>query len=172
MGDMGLGFLYARQDLLPRLHRTLYGYRQLADYQQHIFPWETPGPYPVEYRSLETAAGYFEIGTFANAVIAALSFSLPWLRALGVERIQAHAQTLCARLRQQLPALGYPCLTPESSHAPIVAFGIKNLERTTAQLARARIDVSLGKGRMRISPSVYNTVEDVDRLLHALDAQG
>lgn len=171
MGDMGLGFLYVRKDVLPQLHRTVYGYRQLSRYTRHIFPWDTAGPFPVEYSADETTAGHFEIGTYANPVIAALSFSLPWLRAIGIESIQSHAQQLIARLRREMAALGYHCLTPEASHAPIVAFRVEDSERVAQRLGRAKVDVGLSEGILRASPSVYNTMEDVDRLLNALDAR-
>lgn len=168
MGDMGLGFLYVRKSVLPRLKRVLYGYRQLANYATHVFPWDAPGNRAVECVVRENAAGYFETGTYANATIAALSFSLPWLRQTRVDRIQAHAQPLLVRLRGELPTLGYECITPASSHAPILSFRVKNAARTESALQRAHVDVSLNPGYMRVSPSVYNTMEDVERLLAAL----
>jgi selenocysteine lyase/cysteine desulfurase len=168
MGDMGLGFLYVRQQALGRLHRVLHGYRQLEEFSYHVFPWDTPGTYPIEWKPSEDAAGYFEIGTIANAAIAALSFSLPWLRQLGMENVQVHAQQLNGRLRAALPSLGYPCITPAESKAPIICFGVSTPEKTADVLRRAHIDVSLSPGRMRVSPSVYNTIEDVDRLIAAL----
>src|SRR5215469_15706181 len=42
MGDMGLGFLYVREDLLDRLPRTQYGFRQLSEVQYHAFPYDPP----------------------------------------------------------------------------------------------------------------------------------
>lgn len=168
MGDMGLGFLYVRQDALQRLHRTVFGYRQLDQFDYHAFPWDTPGHFPVDWKQTENAAGYFEIGTLANPVIAALSFSLPWLRRVGIENVQTHAQQLAGRLRAELPGLGYACITPEKSRAPIVSFLVPDAKKTAAALERANIDVSLHSAYMRVSPSVYNTAEDVDRLIGAL----
>lgn len=168
MGDMGLGFLYVRQAALGALKRPVYGYRQLEQFAYHAFPWNGPGHYPVEWKQAESAAGYFEVGTYANAVLAALSFSLPWLQQTGVERIQAHAQGMVARLRAEVPKRGYACITPEGSHAPLIAFRVEDEAKTRAALARAKVDVDLGEGRMRVSPSVYNTMDDVERLLAAL----
>jgi selenocysteine lyase/cysteine desulfurase len=168
MGDMGIGFLYVRKEALSRLHRPVFGYRQLDQFAYHVFPWDAPGHFPADWKQMENAAGYFEIGTFANPVIAALSFSLPWLRRLGIENVQAHAQQLTGRLRAELPKLGYSCITPEESRAPIVAFLVPDAKKTAAALERANVDVSLNGGSMRVSPSVYNTIEDVDRLIGAL----
>ena len=168
MGDMGLGFLYVRQAALSRLRRPVYGYRQGEQFTYHVFPGDAPGRYPVEWKQRDNAAGYFEVGTYANAVLAALSFSLPWLQQVGVERIQAHAQPLVAQLRRELPARGYTCITPEGSGAPIVSFRVTDEAKTAAALKRANVDVGLGEGRMRVSPSVYNTMDDVERLIAAL----
>lgn len=168
MGDMGQGFLYVRQQALGRLRRPCHGYRQLEKFAYHAFEWNAPGHYPVEWTQMENAAGYFEIGTYANAVLAALSFSLPWLESVGVEKIQAHAQRLVARLRAEMPKRGYECITPTESRASIVAFRVTEMEKTAAALKRAHVDVDLGEGRMRVSPSVYNTMEDVERLIEAL----
>ena len=170
MGDMGLGFLYVRQDVIPRLKRTQFGYRQLGEFEYHVFPWDKPGPYPVEWKQLENAAGFFEIGTYANTTIAALSYSLPLIERLGVRKIQAHAQKLLEPLKTELPKLGYACITPEESRGPIATFLVADRAKTAAALKSAKVDVALSAGRMRISPSIYNDAGDVDRLLGALEA--
>jgi selenocysteine lyase/cysteine desulfurase len=168
MGDMGIGFLYVRQDVIPRLKRTQFGYRQLAEFSYHAFPWDQPGQYPVEWKQAENAVGFFEIGTYDNAAIAALSYSLPLLLSLGADRIQGHAQSLLKPLREQLPGLGYACITPEDSHGPIASFLVADAKATSAKLKSAKIDVSMSPGRMRISPSIYNDESDVHKLLAAL----
>lgn len=168
MGDMGIGFLYVSAHAREQLHRTLYGYRQLEEFSYHAFPWDKPGHFPVDWKQASTTAGFFEIGTYANPVIAALSFSLPWLRKVGIEKIQAHTQSMNQRLRAELPRLGYSCITPEDSHAPVTAYLVREMETTQAALRRNKVDVSLSEGRMRISPSVYNSMEDVEKLLAAL----
>ena len=168
MGDMGLGFLYVRQNILSRIRHTQFGYRQLTDLQYHVFPWDKPGTYPIEYTERNDAAGRFEIGTYDNATIAALSYSLPYIERLGVERIQAHAQSLLAPLRKELPRLGYPCITPTESASSIASFLVPDVMKTAAALRKAHLDVSLSPGRMRVSPSIYNDHTDIEKLLAAL----
>jgi selenocysteine lyase/cysteine desulfurase len=168
MGDMGLGFLYVRQETIPHLKRTQFGYRQLAEFAYHAFPWDQPGQFPVEWKQAENAAGFFEIGTYDNATIAALSYSLPLILALEPDKIQAHTQSLLAPLRKQLPRLGYPCITPEDSRGPMASFLVSDAKKTADALKKAKIDVSLSPGRMRISPSIYNDESDVQKLLAAL----
>ncbi len=149
MGDMGVGFLYAREDLLGRvIRRSVYGYRQ---------------------PSAQGAAAYFEVGTIANSVIAALSHSLPYLRGLGIDRIAAHRQPLLAQIQKEMPRFGFRPMTPLESTSPIVSFARDNAKRDLqAKLRAAKVNIELYENRVRISPSIYNDLKDVDRLLAAL----
>jgi len=167
-GDFGLGFLYVREDVLPKIERSQWSFRQTANYDYHAFPGDPAGPFPASYEQLQTAAGYFELGTYANSVLAALSYSLPWIQKIGVEKIQGHALELNARLRAEIPRLGFECITPEGARGTIIAFAVKDGAATAAKLKAKKVDVSLSPGRMRVSPSIYNTMADVDALLNAL----
>jgi selenocysteine lyase/cysteine desulfurase len=167
-GDFGLGFLYVREAVLPKLERSQWSFRQTASYDYHAFPGDPAGPFPASYEQLQTAAGYFEVGTYANSVLAALSYSLPWIQRIGVEKIQGHALALNARLRVEMPRLGFECITPERARGTIVAFAVKDGAATAAKLKAKKVDVSLSPGRMRVSPSIYNTMADVEALLNAL----
>ena len=167
-GDFGLGFLYVREDVLPKIERSQWSFRQTANYDYHAFPGDPAGPFPASYEQLQTAAGYFELGTYANSVLAALSYSLPWIQKIGVEKIQGHALELNASLRAEMPRLGFECITPEGARGTIIAFAVKDGPATAAKLKAKKVDVSLSPGRMRVSPSIYNTMADVDALLNAL----
>jgi selenocysteine lyase/cysteine desulfurase len=108
------------------------------------------------------------VGTYANSVLAALSYSLPWIQQIGMSKIQSHARELNSRLRREMPRLGFECITPEGARGTIVAFAVKDGTATAAKLKSKKVDVGLSPGRMRISPSIYNTVADVDALLESL----
>ena len=168
MGDFGIGFLYARADVLPTLERPMMSFRQFAEMEYHTLPGDTPGPFPATFEQLHTAAGYFEVGTYANPVIAALSYSLPWMQQVGVANIQKHAHGLNTVLRAELPRLGYDCITPEDAGGAIIAFSVKDDAATAARLKAKKVDISLYPGRMRIAPSVYNNEADVRTLIEAL----
>ena len=168
MGDFGLGFLYVRENLLSQLQRTQWSFRQFTDFDYHAFPGDPAGPFPATYLQRKDAAGLFEIGTYANGVLAALCHSLPWIQSLGPSNIQKHALELNTKLRAEMPRLGFPCITPETSNASIVSFAVKDDIATAARLRAKKIDVGLSRGRMRVSPSIYNTKTDVEALLAAL----
>ena len=168
MGDMGLGFLYVREDLLDRLHRSQYGFRQV-EVQYHIFPYDPPGSTVMDWTQAKDAGGHFEVGTVANGTVACLSYSLDYIKRLGVgKKIQAHRQPLLRRIQKEMPRLGFEPMTPLDSTSPIVTFAKKDTQETLRRLKRANIDIAVYPHRVRISPSVYNDQSDVDKLLEAL----
>jgi selenocysteine lyase/cysteine desulfurase len=169
MGDFGLGFLYAKKSVLEgKLVRPGYSYRQLSRFANHMFPYDAPGEGAVDWEQFKTAAGYFEQGTLANGVSETLAYSLQYIQTLGVENIQEHTQSLIERLRREVPKLGHELITPEDARGPLVAFQLKDPEAVAAKLKKANVDVTITDHRMRVSPSVYNDQQDIDRLLQAL----
>lgn len=169
MADMGLGFLYARRDRLERLERPWYGYHQVTAFRSHVFLGDPPGKSVADYELGDTASGYFAMGTVANAVAAALDASLEYLLAVGVDRIQAHRQPLLDRLREALPDLGYPVLTPPGTTSPLISFRCDDAREVLApKLDDAGIRVSVSRNHFRVSPSVYNDMDDVERLIEVL----
>lgn len=169
MGDFGLGFLYVRQ---PRLdvviRRSEYGYQQ-ADTVMHYLPSDPPADAPVTWTLHQDARAHFQVGTYGQGALNALSESLTYLQRVGVERIHAHRQPLLRRLREEMPRLGFTCITPPGTSSAIVAFTAPDAEkRFSARLQQAQVAVTLSGDRMRVSPSLFNDLRDVDRLLAAL----
>lgn len=169
MGDFGLGFLYVREDLIGRvLRRTQYGYHSARRIQTHVLPYDPPADDPVTWELGTDASAHFEVGSNAYAPMAALSVSLPYLRRLGIERIEAHRQPLLDRLRREMPRLGFELLTPPETKSALITFAVKERQPVLERLQKANIHVRLGAHFLRVSPSVYNDLRDVDRLLEAL----
>jgi selenocysteine lyase/cysteine desulfurase len=73
-------------------------------------------------------------------------------------------------MRLEVPRLGHELITPEDARGAIVAFQLKDPALVEAKLKKAKVDVTISDHRMRISPSVYNDHQDVDRLMSALSA--
>ena len=168
MGDMGLGFLYVREDLLDGLPRTQYGFRQLTRVEYHVFPNDPAGDAVMDWTAAPTAGGHFEVGTVSNTTAACLTHSLDYILQLGVENIQAHRRPMLRRLQAELPRLGFQPMTPADSVSPIVTFAREDMRPVAGRLKQAKIDVAVYPHRIRISPSVYNDQADVEKLLEAL----
>ncbi|HEX4468938.1 MAG TPA: aminotransferase class V-fold PLP-dependent enzyme [Gemmatimonadaceae bacterium] len=169
MGDFGLAFFYVREDLLGSVvRRPHWSYESAPDTEIHLSPFDPQAPKPVTYTPGTDATSYFQLGTYAMAVGAALGTSIPYIQALGVQNIQNWRIPLLRRLQQELPRLGFTAQTPLDSTSPIVTFAHKDEGRITQKLQAARVNVRIAPYWMRISPSVYNDMQDVDRLLNAL----
>jgi len=168
MGDFGIGFLYAREDLLSRIRRPQYGYRSARVIDTHFLPYDSPASTPYTWDWGTDASAHFEVGTNAYAPMAALSASLPYLMQLGVDHIETHRQPLLHRLRQEMPRLGFEPATPPGSKTALLTFTVKDREGVYRRLLKANINVRLGAHFIRLSPSVYNDMKDIDRLLEAL----
>jgi selenocysteine lyase/cysteine desulfurase len=169
MGDFGLGFLYVKEELLDKLAACpQFGYFQARSLDSHILPGDPPaaGPYTWELRS--DATGHFEVGTPAIGVSHILAQSLPYIRRLGVENIQAYRQPLLKRLREEMPRLGYEPITPPESTSALISFAVKDYRPVLDRLHRGNLNVRLGRHFLRVSPSVFNDMHDIDKLLEAL----
>jgi selenocysteine lyase/cysteine desulfurase len=160
MGERGFGFLYVREDLQDSVvPTTRYGHRQIANFDRVGITWE---PLP--------GAARYETGTFPNALALCSHTSLQYIEKLGLTNIRAHARQLTERLQKEMPQRGYRSLTPNGNETPIVAFDLKDAAATQKKLADARIAATIigTEKRLRLAVSVFNTQEDIDRVLAAL----
>ena len=169
MGDFGMGFLFVREELLGTvIHRKHWSYESSADTSIHLSPLDPLFPTPVTWTPGGDATRYFQLGTMANGVAAALRESLPYIRHLGVENIQAWRQPMLKKLQIEMPRLGFTAQTPPDSTSPIVTFAHKDAAAISKKLQAANVAVTVTPYYMRIAPSIYNDLHDVDRLLEAL----
>jgi len=169
MADLGLAFVYVRDERLHELRRPWFGYNQVTHMQSHVLPGDPPGETVADYELSDDTMGYFGMGTMANVVAAKLGYSLDYLLTVGVDRITNYRQPLVASLREGLSGLGYPCLTPPGMRGPIVAFAAPDARKTVApRLRDAGITVTVLDNHFRVAPSVFNDLDDIERLISAL----
>ena len=160
MGERGFGFLYVREDLQDEVvPTTRYGHRQVASFDRIGMTWE---PLP--------GAARYETGTFPSALAVCAHESLQYLEALGLANIRSHARALTGRLQQELPRAGYPSLTPAGNETPIVAFALRDPADTAKRLKAGNVTATIiaAEKRLRLSVSVFNTDEDIDRVVRVL----
>lgn len=169
MGDFGLGFLYVRAELIERvLKRTTYGYESSPDIVTHFLPSDAPGEPAFAWEFGTGASATYEVGSRAAASLMALDASLPYLRGLGVERIQAWRQPLLQMLRTELGQRGFTPVTPPGTTSPILSFTFPTEWPVADRLRRARINARVGDRYLRLSPSIFNDQADVTRVVEAL----
>jgi selenocysteine lyase/cysteine desulfurase len=160
MAERGFGLLYVRAELQEQVvPTTRWGHRQIQRFDRAAWTWDVlPG------------AARYETGNISEPLAAAALASIRHLHTLGVDRIAAHAARLVARLQAELPAAGYASLTPADNQSPVVAFALPDPEDTIRRVQAAGIAVTIAPAeqRMRVSVSVFNDDDDVDRLVRAL----
>jgi selenocysteine lyase/cysteine desulfurase len=162
MGERGFGFLYVREEhqgsVLPT---TRYGHRQVTNFNRAQLTWE---PLP--------GAAMYESGNIPVLLAAAVSAGIAYVNEIGIERIRAHAKPLTDRLQQELPALGYQSLTPANTPTPIVAFAVKDPAATAKALQAAKVAATIigNENRLRLSVSVFNNHDDIDRVVKVLSS--
>ena len=171
MADFGTAFLYVRPDRLGELKRTQVGWRQVKQQETHVFPFDSPGSALGEWALGSDTAAIFEVSTPAWGPLACVAESLGYIQSLGVDTIMRHRAPLMHHLRQELPKRGFEPLTPADSAGPILVFSYKSAAgRFGKALRDAQVQISSYENRIRISPSIYNDLEDTERLIHALSS--
>ena len=169
MGDFGLGFLYVRQEVQDRVRRPWWGYHQVDTFKTHVFPHDAPGTTVADYTTSPDASGRFGMGTFSWPGIIQLDYSLAWLNQLGIPAIQAWRQPLIDAVQTDLRRRGYEPMTPLDSKTPLVAFALEDARAKLAEpLKAANVRITTSQNRFRVSISVFNDMNDIDRLLGAL----
>lgn len=169
MGEQGLGFLYVRSDRMDALNRPWYGHYQLQERTSLGFPNLDPEEATTAYRHFDSAVGYFAMGSQANINAALLDHSLSYLLAVGPDRIQEFRQPLLNRLQDALPSLGFRSITPRDSKSALVSF-LHNADpdRLRAKLRNANIAITVAQFHIRVSPSVFNDIDDIEYLISTL----
>ncbi len=159
MTDFGIGFVYASKAAQERMVRSEFGSLGNGDENAERD----------EFGYLKTASGRFALGTRSYTGVAILKESLPYILDVGVENIHAHNQTLVNKLKDELPEIGIPLHTGKDSKGPYVVAGSKGIgARVRPALERAAITISVYENRVRIAPSVFNDMDEIDHLLAVL----
>jgi selenocysteine lyase/cysteine desulfurase len=160
MGERGLGFLYVREDLQGTvLPTTRYGHRQVSNFNRAQLTWE---PLP--------GAARYETGGIPVLLAAGVNAGIDYVNKLGLTNIRTHAKQLTDRLQKELPPLGYKSLTPIDTQTPILAFALKDAAAVTKMLQAGHVvgTVVANENRLRLSVSVFNTHEDIDKVVAVL----
>lgn len=181
-GEHGFGFLYIREGLAERVVRTL----EFTGHPDMNYPPWTSSPKsgaPEFLNHAPEGIGAFEIGTPSVITYAGQHASFQYMERLGIANIHAHAAGLLQRLRKELAALGFTPITPDPAPASILTVLCKDpaavrnriLAATRANKIRMSLSgpnsaLTLGRfgNHMRLSVSVFNNHQDIDRFLAVL----
>ncbi len=126
----------------------------------------------VEYKDdYEPGARRFDMGeksNFINAPIAAEALSL--IDDLGVENIAAYLRTLTDRIATSARDMGLD-VAPDHLRVPnLIGINFKDgvPDHIAPALAKENLFVSIRGDSIRVSPHIYNDIDDIDRLFEVL----
>lgn len=168
MGVKGYGFFYVREDLQGAVVKPT---QHSGGVQFNYAPWKSAAEASLDDVAFSpvTGPGRYEVSYPSYEGAIAAQESLKYIHHLGVDNIRNHARSLTDRLQKELPAIGYPSITPKGNESPICAFVAADPAKTMEKCNNARVHVAMRFGnKMRLAVSVYNNHEDIDRLLTAL----
>lgn len=173
-GPRGAGFLYVSDRVLDDGLAPLFIDMRGAD-------WVDPG----RYRSVPDARR-FETWEFAWALVLGTGEAARYAQAVGLKAIQARVRTLARRLRDGLGAIrgvrvldrgpelcGIVSTTVEGWDPPdlVQALRARGINTTAQRRESAVLDFDAKKTTkaLRLSPHYFNTDEEIDRALAALE---
>lgn len=127
----------------------------------------------------------FELSNYNYLGLATVLPSLERLRAVGMARVEAHVRGLAARLAAGLLELGLPVAggTPGPHLAHIVSVGGSRggrvgeaedpaMKELHDYLIHNGVRLSIRRGTLRMALGIYNSEEDVDRVVDLCRAWG
>ncbi|HEX2196071.1 MAG TPA: aminotransferase class V-fold PLP-dependent enzyme [Actinomycetota bacterium] len=162
-GPYGTGFAWIRPDVLESLtYEQAYWLGRGASRSSTY-----------EIRDDGGAAAFDVFGTANFLSFRAWTASVELLLDVGIEQIAAHDDRLVERVAAGLVDLGFTLVSPRSggSRSTLVLFSHRDPARNgaiKAALDESGVHVAERDGKLRISPHLYNTEEEVDRALDVL----
>lgn len=171
MGLEGTAFLYVRGETRPALQPRLAGWLSHDDPIAFLLP----GPGELRYdRPLRQGASFLEWGTPNVLGCVALEAGLDLLLALGVPAIHEHVQRYLDPLEEGLRDRGFRSARPAHIAQRSGILSVKpppgrSIPEVVAQLQAAGICVATPAGWLRFSPHWPNALDEVERVLAALD---
>jgi selenocysteine lyase/cysteine desulfurase len=157
----GTAFLYVRPDLLPTLQPAATGW--LAGDDPLTF---TPSA------GWATDARRFAGGTPFPLTALVSRVGLDLLAGVGIDAIREHSLSCTDRILQRAADAGIPVVSPQepTQRGGVVCLGLPDGQNIKRRLADRRMICSW-RGSLRIAPHVYNTFDEIDAFMDAVETE-
>ena len=163
LGPEGAAVFYVSKEALEELDLVWCGWMSV----------EAPEEFERHDQPLKPSAKRFEPGTRNNAGIVGLGESIKLLLEVGMEEVERRVLYLTDLLVEGLKEKGHRVISPrgEREKSGIVSFVPQRADprKVYKSLKALGVLVSLRGGAIRVSPHFYNSEEDIEALLDALE---
>jgi selenocysteine lyase/cysteine desulfurase len=154
MSEFGVAPFFVSKEMIDRVHSDRIGEFAVAKDE------------PDHHYQLVKTARKFEGTSRSFGAVSQLQASLAYLENVGVARIEEHTVGMALRLYEGLAKQGYKMFTPPGNRSSIVTFYCgKPLDEFRSAFRAAKIDVTIRNGQVRISPALFNNIDEIDRCL-------
>jgi selenocysteine lyase/cysteine desulfurase len=169
-GPYGTGFCWIRPELRESLEYNQAYWLSMQTADDLAREPGTPG-----LRSDLGARRYDVFGTANFFNFKPWAASVEYLLSQGLENIEAYDQRLVTRLIEGLDPDRYDLRSPRSgpSRSTLVFISHKRPERNSAiyeELRNRKIFIAQRAGKLRLSPHLYNTLQEIDEALSVLNS--
>jgi selenocysteine lyase/cysteine desulfurase len=160
LGPQGAAALYIRRELLDRLHPVGVGAHSVRD----------PFNYDRINFDLKPHAGRYEGGTMNYGGFSAWGASLSLLEEIGPTVIEARVKSLSDHLCERARSAGIDVFSSRAANewSGIVSMVVPDLAGLVKKCRAAGFVVTARGGRLRACPHVYNTEDELNRLMEAV----
>jgi len=166
LSPWGSGFCYVRRELIRMLEPRTVGWLSVRGAEDFSHMLE----YDLTY---EDDARRFEVATIPYQDMVGMDSSLELLHEIGLDAVASRIHALAGRLVEGMSAIpSLSLVTPRdaSRRAGIVSFRAKDAETISRRLNEHNVSHSIrGGGVIRFAPHIYNTEQQIDRVLALLD---
>lgn len=166
LSPWGSGFCYVRRELTRSLEPRAVGWLGVRGAEDFSHMLE----YDLTY---EEDARRFEVATIPYQDMVGMNSSLELLHEIGLDVVEHRIRSLVGRLIagiSSIPTLSLVTPSSASRRAGIVSFNVKDVNAVSARLNESGVAHSVrGGGVIRLAPHMYNTEQEIDRVLALLD---
>jgi cysteine desulfurase/selenocysteine lyase len=174
----GLGFVYLEESVAEKLTPVFVG-----RYGMDLGPDAHETAIGTGDLTFKAGAHRFELSNYSYMGLATVEPSLALIHAMGVDKIEAHVRGLASTLASGLWEMGLPVVggAPGPHLAHIVAVGKSGggrhyeaddpaMNRLYEHLRANDVSLSIRRGVLRMAVGVYNSRQEIDRVLELAGA--
>jgi cysteine desulfurase/selenocysteine lyase len=169
LGPFGTGFFWAKSELIAKMRPGPFYWMAAAgadNFSSLSFGDPKPVPAAKRWDTAESASYY-------NFNLVAMDVSTDFVVRMGPETVATHNRKLIDFMYERLPKDRCIPASPLEANrrGPYGCFAARTPEKTATlyeKLREENVIVALREGNIRVSPHLYNTERDIDRLISVI----